>query len=51
MDPGRVAHFEDREALRGALTGALRAGDIILVKGSRGMQLDKITEVVEKEWA
>jgi UDP-N-acetylmuramoyl-tripeptide--D-alanyl-D-alanine ligase len=51
MDPGRVKHFEDRDALRDAVTGALRAGDVILVKGSRGMRLDKITEVVEKEWA
>jgi UDP-N-acetylmuramoyl-tripeptide--D-alanyl-D-alanine ligase len=51
MDPGRVTHVGDREALRDAVTGALREGDIILIKGSRGMQLDKIVEVVEKEWA
>lgn len=51
MDPGRVIHVGDREALRDAVTDALREGDIILIKGSRGMQLDEVAEVVEKEWA
>ncbi len=37
-------HFSDREALKERLEEIMRPGDVVLIKGSRSMQLEKIAE-------
>lgn len=51
MDPETVAHTGDRERLKTMVLNALREGDIVLVKGSRGMRLEEISAGIEREWA
>ncbi|MBI5342921.1 MAG: UDP-N-acetylmuramoylalanyl-D-glutamate--2,6-diaminopimelate ligase, partial [Deltaproteobacteria bacterium] len=51
MDPEKVTHTGDRERLKEMVLDALREGDVILVKGSRGMRLETIAAEIEKEWA
>ncbi len=51
MDPERVAHTGDKERLKTMVLETLRDGDVILVKGSRGMHLEEVTAEIEREWA
>jgi UDP-N-acetylmuramoyl-tripeptide--D-alanyl-D-alanine ligase len=44
MDPKKVLHFETREDLMKELTGQIQNGDVILVKGSRGMAMDQVVQ-------
>jgi UDP-N-acetylmuramoyl-tripeptide--D-alanyl-D-alanine ligase len=37
-----AAHFDEIEELRESLRGELRSGDLVLVKGSRAMQLERV---------
>ncbi|MDZ7413676.1 MAG: UDP-N-acetylmuramoyl-tripeptide--D-alanyl-D-alanine ligase [candidate division KSB1 bacterium] len=41
-------HFADKQSLSQALLGWLREGDVILVKGSRGMKMEEVVEAVRK---
>lgn len=41
-----VHAFADKPALAAHLTAALRPGDIVWVKGSRGMQLEDVLEEI-----
>lgn len=51
MDPVLVTHVPERERLLDAVIGAIREGDLVLVKASRGIRLDEIAGAVEREWA
>ncbi|MBQ7547996.1 MAG: UDP-N-acetylmuramoyl-tripeptide--D-alanyl-D-alanine ligase [Clostridia bacterium] len=42
-------HFQDKQALSRELSALLRAGDAVLVKGSRGMKLEEILQSVYEE--
>jgi UDP-N-acetylmuramoyl-tripeptide--D-alanyl-D-alanine ligase len=42
-------HFEDAAAAGAFLKTFLRAGDLVLVKASRGIGLDRIVTMLEKE--
>ena len=46
MDPKRVAYFEDSTAATVKVPGWLKAGDLVLLKGSRGMRLEKIAGAI-----
>jgi UDP-N-acetylmuramoyl-tripeptide--D-alanyl-D-alanine ligase len=48
MPPERVHCFEDSQAAAGFLAGEVRGGDLLLVKGSRGVRMDRVVERVEE---
>ncbi len=44
MDPGRVVRVRDAEAALDMLPARLRDGDVVLVKASRGIGLDRVVD-------
>jgi UDP-N-acetylmuramoyl-tripeptide--D-alanyl-D-alanine ligase len=48
FDPSRSAHFERVEDLVKWLEPQLRQGDTLLVKGSRGMKLERVVDALSK---
>jgi len=50
MDPLAVSHFLEQQELREAVRGVLEEGDVILVKGSRGMELDEAAKDIRDKW-
>jgi len=49
MPEGHALHFDDRDSLLGNIGGILRAGDVVLVKGSRGMAMDQVVKRLSEE--
>jgi UDP-N-acetylmuramoyl-tripeptide--D-alanyl-D-alanine ligase len=48
MNAKNVLHFPDAYAVSEYLPPQLQSGDLILVKGSRGIHTDKVVEAIEK---
>ena len=46
MEPANVRHFGSRLELRESLSGCLGDADVVLIKGSRGMELEHIAEAL-----
>ena len=47
MKASAVHRFPDAEAAAGAIAGLVRGGDLVLVKGSRGMRTEAIVEALQ----
>ncbi|TQW76318.1 glutamate ligase domain-containing protein, partial [Clostridioides difficile] len=48
FNSANIYHFENREDVFNKLNELVKTGDTILVKGSRGMRLEKIVEYLNK---
>jgi UDP-N-acetylmuramoyl-tripeptide--D-alanyl-D-alanine ligase len=49
LDPSRVIETRDREAALDVLGRRLRDGDVVLVKASRGSELDRIVDALRDD--
>ena len=49
MSPSRVIEVDDREAALDALRPRLAGGDVVLVKASRGIALDRLVDALQAE--
>ncbi len=50
LDAAAVRHFETSDEAAAPVAAMLRAGDVVLVKGSRGTRTDIVADRVKAEW-
>jgi UDP-N-acetylmuramoyl-tripeptide--D-alanyl-D-alanine ligase len=50
MEPARVTRVRDAETALEALPPRLRDGDVVLVKASRGIGLDRVVDGLRREY-
>ena len=51
MDNKRIKFFETTEEAAAEFLGEVREGDLVLVKGSRGVQIDKVVKALRERFA
>ena len=51
MAAGRVSHVANKEEAEALALQRVRPGDLVLVKGSRGIGLDRVVERLKAEFA
>jgi UDP-N-acetylmuramoyl-tripeptide--D-alanyl-D-alanine ligase len=51
MPSTAVVRFDDSESAAGAVAAAVRPGDLVLVKGSRGTRVDVVTDRIVAEFS
>ena len=51
LDADAVRHFATSDEAAAPVAAMLRAGDVVLVKGSRGTRTDIVADRVKAEWA
>src|SRR5690606_25392208 len=51
LDQSKIVRMPDSSAAATALPPRLRAGDLVLLKGSRGIRLERIAETIARQFA
>jgi UDP-N-acetylmuramoyl-tripeptide--D-alanyl-D-alanine ligase len=51
MEPSRIATARDADAVLATLPQRLRSGDVVLIKASRGIGLDRLVDGLRDELA
>ena len=49
LAPGHVHHTSNNEEALATLKMVMRPGDVVLIKGSRAMEMEKIVEALQRE--